>query len=338
MSRFPRAFAEGNRVLLAVVGLVIMGLVFLAVLNMSSLPVIGAGKTYQAVFSEGGGLRPGDEVRVAGVRVGEVTEVRLDGKKVVVTFQAKGVHLKDATSAAIKVKTMLGQKFVSLDPLGSGSLQGAIPLERTTTPYDVNAAVSDLSTTFNEIDTTQMEASFNALSTAFKDTPASVQKMVTGLTDLSRTISSRDDELSELLEATEGVSGTLASRNTELAALINDGSDLLGELQHRRDAVHALLTGTADLGTQLQGLVKDNDKTLSPALAKLDRVTAILNRNQENLDLALARLGPYYRVLAAATGNGRWVDAYLCGLFDENGDPVLDNDVVRNCYPPGGKQ
>jgi phospholipid/cholesterol/gamma-HCH transport system substrate-binding protein len=335
MSRFPRAFAERNRVLLAVIGLLVMGIVFYGAMNMTALPIVGAGKEYQAVFTEAGGLKPGNEVRVAGVRVGEVTAVRLDGDKVVVSFQAKGVELHDATTAAIKVKTMLGQKFVAVDPLGTGSLQGAIPLERTTTPYDVNAAVSDLSTTFGEIDTKQLEQSFDALATAFEDTPKSVQQMVSGLTGLSRTISSRDSELDQLLKATDGVTGTLAERNTELAALINDGSDLLGELQKRRDAVHALFVGTSNLGEQLRGIVKDNDKTLAPALDKLDRVTAILNNNQKNIDQALERLGPYYRVLGAATGNGHWVDAYLCGLFDKNNDPVLDSDVVRNCYPGG---
>lgn len=136
MSRYPVSFAERNRVVIAIVGLITMGVVFYGVLNMSSLPIVGAGKTYSAVFTEAGGLRPGDEVRVAGVRVGEVTDVQLDGKQVVVSFQAKGVHLKDATTAAIKVKTMLGQKFVSLDPLGSGSLHGRSrwtgPRRRTT--------------------------------------------------------------------------------------------------------------------------------------------------------------------------------------------------------------
>lgn len=335
MSRFPRAFAERNRVALAALGLIVMGVLFYGAMNMSSLPIVGAGKEYQAIFREAGGLKPGNEVRVAGVRVGEVTDVRLDGDRVVVSFQAKGVDLHDDTTAAIKVKTMLGQKFVSVDPHGTGSLDGPIPLDRTTTPYDVNAAVSDLASTFGEIDTVQLEKSFNTLADAFKDTPESVQKMIGGLTDLSRTISSRDNELDGLLKASDGVTHSLASRNDELAKLINDGSDLLGELQQRRDAVHALFVGTADLGEQLRGLVKDNDKTLAPALDKLDKVTAILNDNQKNLDQALEKLGPYYKVLGAATGNGRWVDAYLCGLFDENNDPVLENDVVRNCYPGG---
>lgn len=337
MSRFPTAFTERNRVMIAVIGLVVMGILFYGAMNMTSLPVLGQGKVHQAVFTEGGGLRAGDEVRVAGVRVGEVTDVKLDGDRVRVSFRAKDVHLPSATTAAIKVKTMLGQKFLAVDPLGGGTLAGEIPVERTTTPYDVNAAVSDFSRTLGEIDTAQLEKSFDTLATAFEDTPESVQKMVGGLTELSRTISSRDTELADLLKATDSVTGTLASRNSELAALFTDGSELLAELQNRRDAVRAMWTGTRDLGIQVRGLVRDNDKTLAPALAKLDRVTAILNRNQKNLNQALSKLGPYYRVLASATGNGRWIDSYLCGLFDENGDPVLQNDVVRDCAPGGAR-
>jgi len=337
MTRYPRAFTERNRVLIAVIGLTVMGVLFYGAMQMTSLPIVGQGKVHQAVFTEGGGLRAGDEVRVAGVRVGEVTEVQLDGDQVVVSFRAKDIDLPAQTTAAIKVKTMLGQKFLAVDPIGTGTLAEPIPLERTTTPYDVNAAVSDMATTFNEIDTAQLEESFDALSAAFENTPESVQKMVGGLTELSRTISTRDEDLAELLEATNGVSGTLAARNKELAALFTDGSDLLAELQNRREAVHAMWVGTRDLGTQVRGLVDDNQETLAPALAKLDRVSEILNRNQENLDDALSMLGPYYRVMASALGNGRWIDSYLCGLFDKNGDPVLENDVIRDCAPGGAQ-
>jgi phospholipid/cholesterol/gamma-HCH transport system substrate-binding protein len=337
MARFRRTYAERNRVLIAVVGLLVLAVAFLGALNLSALPIIGGGSVHEAVFAESGGLRPGDEVRVAGVRVGEVIAVELDGDQVRVRFRTKGVDLPDQTTAAVKVKTMLGQKFLGIDPLGSGHLTGAIPLERTSVPYDVNAAFSDLATTTESIDTDQLEASFEALADAFRDTPESVREMVSGLTSLSRTISSRDDDLAKLMAAAKGVSGTLAERKDEIAALINDGSDLLGELQKRREAVQAMLTGTAALGTQLRGLVQDNDKTLAPALAKLDRVTDILNRNRKNLNQALKMLGPYYRVLTAAVGNGPWADSYLCGLFTKDGLPVLENDVVRNCYPGGAK-
>ncbi|WP_122818715.1 MCE family protein [Nocardioides pantholopis] len=341
MTRYRTAFAERNKVVLALVGLTAMGLIFAAAFNAAALPVIGGGETHTARFAEAGGLRSGNEVRIAGVKVGEVEDVSLERGVVEVRFRVEDVELGDQTRAAVKVKTMLGRKYLALEPGGRGELDGPIPLENTTTPYDVNAAFSDLSETVTEIDTDQLAESFTALSEAFEDTPESVRGMVSGLTALSRTISSRDTELAALLDSTTEVTGTLQERNEEFAKIITDGSTLLAELERRRDAVGQMLDGTARLGTQLTGLVRDNEKQLAPALARLDRVTAILQRNQDHLEDALRQLGPYYRVLASATGSGRWVDTYVCGLFDAAGAPVLDNDVARDCQPAapssGGK-
>ncbi|TNC52280.1 MCE family protein [Mumia zhuanghuii] len=334
--RYPTAFAERNKIVLAIVGMLSMALVFLVTFNAEAMPIIGGGTIHEARFAEGGGLKKGNEVRVAGVKVGKVTEISLDGAQVVVKFRVKDVELGSETTAAVKVKTMLGQKYLALEPRGTSALDGPIPVDRTMTPYDVNAAFSDLSTTIDEIDTEKMEESFLTLADAFRDTPESVQTMVSGLTDLSRTISSRDEELAELFASTTQVTSTLRNRNDEIEKIITDGSDLLGELEARRDAVKAMWEGTASLSREMEGLVADNEKQLRPALAKLDEVTAILQRNQDNLNAALAKIGPYYRMLASSMGNGRWVDSYICGLFDAQGRPVLDNDVVRNCSPKRG--
>jgi phospholipid/cholesterol/gamma-HCH transport system substrate-binding protein len=335
--RYPLSFAERNKVVIAIVGLLSLVLAFLVAFYADAMPVIGGGDVQHAYFAEAGGLKTGNEVRVAGVKVGKVTGIRLDGTRVEVTFRSKGVRLGDQTAAAIRVKTLLGQKYLALDPAGTKPLNGPIPEERTTTPYDVAAALSDLSTTVDQIDTVKLEKSLNVLADAFENTPASVKAMVTGLTDLSRTISTRDTQLASLFAQTKKVTGTLSARNTELGNLIDDGDALLTELTKRRAAVKAMLQGTAELGTQVRGLVADNQKQLAPALAKLDTVTAILQRNQANLDKALAEIGPYYRMLTSAMGNGRWVDAYLCGLFDSQGAPELRNDVVRDCKPGGAR-
>jgi len=335
--RYPTAFAERNRIAIALIGIATLVVVFALTFNAASLPIIGGGKTYSAQFMEAGGLKEGNEVRVAGVKVGKVTDIGLDGDVVTVKFRAEIDRLGDKTTAAVKVKTLLGQKFLSLDPLGAGQLAGPIPKERTTTPYDVNAAFSDLSVAVGAIDTPQLEASFEALSDAFRDTPESVRATVKGLSDLSRTISSRDDELAKLFASTSTVSQTLKERNAEFAKIITDGSSLLDELEQRRETVSAMLDGTSRLGVELQGLVKDNEKALKPALAKLDDVARILQENQDNLDTALKRLGPYYRVLTSALGNGAWADTYVCGLFGRDNRPMLDNDIARNCTPsPGG--
>ncbi|MGH1562158.1 MCE family protein [Mumia sp. DW29H23] len=334
--RYPTSFAERNKVVIAIVGMLAAALVFLVTFNAQALPVIGGGDVEEAHFAEGGGLKEGNEVRVAGVKVGEVTDISLEGATVVVKFRIKGVELGNETTAAVKVKTMLGQKYLALSPAGRETLDGAIPVENTTTPYDVNAAFSDLSDTIDTIDTEKLEESFTTLADAFEDTPESVQGMVKGLTALSRTISSRDEELAQLFASTTSVTGTLEQRNAEFEKIFDDGSALLDELAARRKAVKAMLDGTAALGTQLKGLVADNEKQLRPALAELDKVTEILQRNQDNLTAALQKIGPYYRMIATAMGNGRWVDSYLCGLFDDQQHPVLENDVVRDCDPNAG--
>lgn len=334
--RFPTAFAERNRVVVAIAGLLAMSLVFAATYYADALPVVGGGQVHTARFAEAGGLREGNEVRVAGVKVGEVIEIGLDEDVVEVRFRVKDVRLGDRTSAAVKVKTLLGQKFLSLEPGGRDELDAAIPLERTTVPYDVSAALSDLSTTVEEIDTDQMAESFDVLADAFRDTPESVRAMVDGLARLSRTVSSRDEEIAALLESSSSVTRTFADRNEELAGIVQGGDQLLAELETRRQAIHDMLTGTRRLAVQLRGLVADNSAQLRPALQRLDEVSAVLDRNEGELEKAVAQLGPYYRVLASATGNGRWVDSYVCGLFDATGAPVLENDVERTCAPAKG--
>ncbi len=335
--RYPTAFAERNRVVIALIGIAALIGVFFATFYAEDLPVVGGGEKHEAYIAETAGLRAGDEVRIAGVKVGKVTSIELQGAKVLVSFRVKGVRLGKETTAAVKIKTLLGKKYLAVDPLGSGELDGPIALDHTTTPYDVQAAFSDLSSTITEIDTTQLEKSLSTLSEVFQDTPESVRGLVDGLSRLSRTISSRDDELAALFESTSKVTGTLAARNEEIGKLVDDGNLLLTELANRRESIRQLLRSTTTLGRELQGVVRDNEKQLRPALQKLDRVAALLRRNQRHLDESLSVLGPYYRMLTAAMGNGRWVDAYICGLFDAKDAPVLENDVVRDCRPGGAQ-
>ena len=80
--RYPLSFAERNKLVIAVVGLVVLGLAFFVTFQAEALPVIGGGKVVKAYFAESGGLKKGNEVRVAGVKVGKVTGVSLDHGRV----------------------------------------------------------------------------------------------------------------------------------------------------------------------------------------------------------------------------------------------------------------
>jgi phospholipid/cholesterol/gamma-HCH transport system substrate-binding protein len=322
-------------VLAGVVGLLLAATLAVLAFNADTLPVIGGGTTYTADFTEAAGLRSGNEVRVAGVRVGSVTGVALHGGKVRVAFRVKDTWVGDASTAAIKIKTLLGEKFLALDPLGAAEQnpRTTIPAARTTSPYDVTEAFGKLSDTVEKIDTDALARSFETMSQTFRNTPDSVRGALKGLSALSRTISSRDAQLARLLAASEQITGRLADDNARFQALLADGNLLLAEVQRRRDAIGALLTGTQQLAAQISGLVADNTKTLGPALAALDRVTEVLQRNQDNLTRALALAGPYYRMVGNAIGNGRWFDAYLCGLVPDSYLPA-GTAPPTGCIPP----
>ncbi|MGW7261442.1 MCE family protein [Streptomyces sp. NPDC054834] len=313
----PVPFRDRNPVVIGAVGLTVLALLTVAAFNADSLPFIGGGRTYSAAFSEAGGLRPGDEVRIAGVKVGKVEDVDLDGDHVKVTFKVKGdPRFGTQTGASIRVKTILGAKYLALSPKGPGQLKpgSEIPLGRTVSAYDVVQAFSDLTTTSEKVDTGRLAKALDTISTTFQDSPTEVRASIKGLSRISRTVASRDKALSELLRHAKGTTGVLADRSADFTALVDDGDKLFQEISKRRKAIHNLLKTSAALGIELSGLVEDNDKEIGPALGGLNHVVQMLERNQASLDRSVKLLAPYVRVFTNTLGNGRWFDSYVQNL------------------------
>ncbi|MFJ8647635.1 MCE family protein [Streptomyces sp. NPDC093546] len=333
-SRFrPKPVRERNPVLTGLVGLLVLALLGIGAYKVDAL---AARTGYTADFTEAAGLDEGDEVRVAGVKVGEVTGVALDGARVKVTFEVDdGTWIGDASTAAIAIKTLLGEKYLAVDPLGTRRQNPAsrIPASRTTSPYDVTQALGGLGDTIDALDARQLAASFDALSATFKNAPPDVRSAAEGLSALSRTVSSRDVQLAELLKGSKQLAKTLATKKSSFETLLEDGGLLLGEIQARRDAIHQLLTGARNLGTQLTGLVQDNNRQLGPTLESLSRVTGVLLKNRQSLDRTLALAGPYYRLVGNTLGNGRWLDTYVCGLVPRHYLPP-GTPPATGCMPP----
>ena len=323
-------FREQNKTVIGAVGIATILAVLAGTFNVGK---VFGGEMYRADFSEAAGLKPEDEVRVAGVKVGKVLDVDLAGDRVRVEFRAKDVELGEASRAEIRIKTVLGRKFLMLQPDGDGAMEPGdiIPMSRTSSPYDITDAFSDLSTTVEGIDDEQLAKSFTVLADAFRDTPDDVRASLEGLSRLSQTLASRDDQLRELLSRAEGVSQVLAERDEDLVTFLNDSSLVLQELRKRRQVISDLLDSTVVLSEQLRALVRENRADLAPALERLRRVTEMLQRNQDNLDASLVRLAPFVRVFANNLGNGRWFDNIVYNLLAPVG-------FCPGTYGPDGTQ
>ncbi|MBM0236289.1 MCE family protein [Micromonospora sp. ATA32] len=316
-----KPFRERNPVVTGVVGLTLIVAALFGAFQLDRLAAL-TGRTYQAAFHDASGLATGNEVRVAGVRVGKVTAVELaPGRQPYVRVRFRldddGVRLGNTTGATIRIKTVLGQKYLALSPAGPGRLpEGAqIPLDRTASPFDVIQAVTGLADTLDKVDTDQLAAAFTTLSQTFADTPASVNTSLVGLSRLSRTVAGRDAELRTLLARARDVTAVLATRDEDFRRLVADGELLLTEVSRRRDAIHNLLVGTNDLAIQLSGLVADNRTQLNHALGQLRATVAVLQRNRDDLEKTIQRMGPFVTAFANVVGNGRWFDSYVSGLL-----------------------
>jgi phospholipid/cholesterol/gamma-HCH transport system substrate-binding protein len=314
-------FRERNKTVIGLVGIAsILGMLVLS-FKTDSLPIIGGGNVYSADFSEAAGLQKMDEVRVAGVKVGKVTGISLAGDHVVVTMRVKGVHLGSLTRAAIKIKTVLGRKYVALEPEGDGTLDPKthIPVSRTTSPFDISPAFQQLAKTVGGIDTRELAASFTVLADDFRNSSTEVRASLDGLSRLSQTIASRDQKLRELLDHAQGVTSVLASRDQDLVAFLKEADLVLQEVKARREAIHRLLVTTTELAEQLTALVRENRAAHAPALSHLRAVSAVLRKNEQKLDVALPRMAAFVRLFANNLGNGRWFDTYVWNLTNPSG-------------------
>jgi phospholipid/cholesterol/gamma-HCH transport system substrate-binding protein len=322
-----KPFRKRNPLVIGAVSIVVLVLLTLASLNIRDLPLVGQGATYTARFAEAAGVQPDDDVRIAGIRVGTVSDVTLDGNDVVISFKAPNTWIGDQTRASIEIKTLLGQKYIALEPAGSRPLNPdvSIPRDRTTAPFDVIDAFSQLTTTVEGVNTDQVAESLSTLSQTLDGASGPIRPALDGLSRLSQTISSRDQELAHLLANTRATTQVLAARDGDIATLIQNGNLLLGELRSRKAAIDDLLNGTIALSAQLRGLVADNRATLGPTLDKLNGVLTTLQENSANLENGIKLFAPFVRVFANVVGNGRWFDAYICNL-----DPPLDSTCTPN--------
>lgn len=310
-------FRERNPVMVGAVSIAALLLMLVAAMRAQDLPLVGGGDTYYASFEEAGGLKVKDEVRIAGVRVGQVTSLELDGNSVKVGFQIKtDAALGEQTRADIKVKTILGSMFLALTPGGSGELaeEAVIPTERTTSPYDVVEAFSGLAETSADIDTDQLAASLSTLADLTRNTPEEFRSALAGVSALSEVVASRDEEINSLLKNLNRVSTVLDARDEDIVALMADADSLFTALLQRKAQIHRLLVSTTTLSKTLTGLIRESRADLKPALDHLDSVLKVINKNEDNLEKSIATMAPFYRVFASTLGNGPWFDTYIFNL------------------------
>lgn len=324
--RSPRKFRERNLQVIAVVTAALLAVAVFVSLDFGNLPLINGTSTYRADFANAGGLVKGDITTVAGVRVGKVTALRLDGGMVQVTFTvSRGVRLGESTAAAMKVLTPIGQEFLALQPAGPGRLSQPIPVGRTTIPLTLVGDLSTLTKIGQQTNISQLANSFRATSgTLAPIAKSTVTSALDGLSRLSSILAGRQQQLATLVTSADSVAGVLATNTGALTQLVDQGDLLLKVLEARRAAIRSLLQTSSALGAQITGLFGGNRPQLTSLVDHLDTVSAILAKDGHDLGAAIPVLQAFSRYSANATGSGPYADFTLPTL-------LLPDNVIAQC-------
>ncbi|MFW6867030.1 MCE family protein [Nocardioides sp. CPCC 206347] len=301
-----------------VVGTLALVLAVLAGLNLNKLPLIGNNDVMHVHFAEAGGLKNGDDVLISGAQVGKVRSVRLDGEHVVadIVLTDADVKVGEGTEARIVTVTLLGRAAVELEPRGPGDLSsgGTIPVDRTSSPYNLTSTLNQLTETTAAIDKAKLADALGETSAMLQATGSDIGPALEGVMALSSAVAANDDALTSLVDRADRVTGVLATRDEQLASLFGAGRSLLEEVDARQDVVVSLLRSARRLSSQLRLTMRDTDDVLGPALKELDKVVDVLNKNKDNLQATITGLRGYTTGVGESLASGPWFDIYIQNL------------------------
>ncbi|BBX01040.1 mammalian cell entry protein [Mycolicibacterium moriokaense] len=311
-----KPFSERSPFIMGAIGLTLTAAIVLISLQYDKIPFLNQTNEYSAYFAEAGGLTTGVAVQVSGFQVGEVQSIELDGPQVLIKFTVdKDIALGDRTEAAIKTKGLLGTKILEVTSRGDGRLEGTIPKNRTTSPYQLPDALGELATTISGLDTTQLSDSLRVVADTFSETPPELRVAVEGVARFSETLNERDAELRELLTNANKSTAVLAERSGQIVSLVKDTNALLAELQNQAAAVDQISASVSALSQQLQGFIDENRETMKPAIDKLNGVLTVLDNRKERLQKGLKLVSSYAMSLGEAVSSGPFFKNYIANLL-----------------------
>ncbi|KUI01743.1 MCE family protein [Mycobacterium sp. IS-3022] len=310
------------------IGVVLIILVITVGLQPERLISWATSLRYEALFTEAGGLVGGNDVTVSGIKVGSVSSVELVNGDALVGFTINSKYaLGSDTTAHIRTGTLLGERVLALESDGSGTLDRSkpIPTSRTSSPYSLTDAVSELTANTAATDTDTLNQSLDTLAATLDQVAPQLGPTFDGLSRLSQSLNNRNESLAELLRTAGDVTGIFAERSKQVNELILNSNDLLAVLNERRYAITSLLNATAAVSQELTGLVADNEKELAPTLEQLNTVTAMLEKNRDNLAKMLPGAAKYYLTQGEIVANGAYYNALVPNLvFGQILQPFLD--------------
>jgi phospholipid/cholesterol/gamma-HCH transport system substrate-binding protein len=331
----PKSFSERNPYIIGSIALAII-MVFTAAALFLQSGVFKSTFETSAAFPNTAGIIKGDDVMVAGIKVGKVGGAHLDGNQVRVALSINtGTQVPADSSAEIKIESFLGTKAVYLNPGVDWSHplhQGSV-ITKTKVPYDLNQLANTAVPTLNQTNSAQINELLANLQAVTQGQRGNVTTIIDNLNGLTTTVNQRQAEVSVLLDSANKLVGTLNGRSDQLASILYNLNVVVQGLAQRRTALAQLIDSTDQAASQLSGLVGANRPKLDAILNEVHTDLQIINRHQVDLTQGLG----YAAVAANGFGNIQYQGTNSdVPLPFANSLAVIPGSAEANVFSPCG--
>ncbi|WP_227997750.1 MCE family protein [Nocardia australiensis] len=318
MTELRSRFASNRNFWLGVLGAV---LVIGLLVGSSVFKMIGVGEnTIKAEFAQTAGIKVGDKVNVAGVPSGQVKSAKLEGGHVLLTLSVNdSVKFGPDAHASIKMATLLGARYVDVEPGdGSGLTGDRIPLSNTAVPYNLTDVVEVGTPKFEALDTKQLATSLDMINQQMDGTPQLTVQALDSIGALAKVMDSRKTEVDGLLQDLDRVTQILGDNRNSVLLVITQGEAIANRVMERQGLLRQLLDNVATLSKQLQQIGAENNNQLGPTIEQLNTMAEGLQKNKDNLDRMLQIMPVTVRQLNNVFGNGPYGDVGAPWVFPDN--------------------
>ncbi len=353
-----RSFRELRPSVVGLISILVIALGLGGAFSINTFQSLRGVYEVSADLTDAAGLQAGNEVRVAGVKVGKVTGIALTDHSARITMEVSSdVRLPQETKVEIKLKTLLGQKFVDLqypegyvaaasgdgDPTGATSgylAAGAvIPVEQTKVPFEMYQAANEGTAVLEEIDKQSLRRMIDILGRTVTGSKEELGRALVALDKAANVLEPKSKDISALLRHSRDVTLTLAEEDQDLEGILSRGANVLETLASRRENLSSLLAATNDLTLDLGLLIRQARGDVNLGVADLNTLLAGLEGETAALDAALAEFGTAQEMFGQPLTMGRFVEGHACAVTTEDtcvpsGSPTDPKLPVRNTQPP----
>lgn len=303
----------------------------------------GPKTTYKAVFSDATGVVKGDEIRIAGVKVGTVDGVEiLDRTEALVEFSVEDeTEITEATYATIRYRNLVGQRYIALTPGEGGDEKlredDVIPMERTSPALDLTVLFNGFKPLFAAMNPEDVNKLSYELIQVFQGEGGTLEGLLDSTASVTNTLASRDALIGDLIANLNTTLETVGDRDKELSELIIQMRQFIGGLSQDREAILGSLDSISELAVETSQLVTNIRPGLTKDITELKNVAGNLDRNRAEIDRALNVLPIKLTKVGRTAIYGSFFNFYLC---DFKGTVTLPGGVEAQLpeYPPAGSE